>query len=541
MNQREISSKGLHLFIVVLLILGIFFRFVNIDYKISWVDEYHTLIAISGINPQKIYETLVNQEISIEDLHKSLQSLLVHTNVGLIDVIKNSMTAYPEHPPFYYALARLGAERFGNTVVVARTASAFISLFVFPCIYWLCWELFGSSLAGWIGIALMAVSPFHVLYAQEAREYCLWAVTILLSSAAFLRAMRFNTKLSWITYAATLALGLYSNLFFALVAIAQGIYVVVIEGFRLSKTLATYVLASIPGLLAFAPWIWLFISKSSERQEIALWMMTNPSLLTMVKRWVGNLSRVFFDFGFDESASFTDTIFLIPLILILLILVGYSIYFLCRHAPKRVWLFVLTLIVVPTLPFVVVDLISGTISSGTARYLVPCYLGVQLAVIYLFTTKLTYPFSNNWQRKLWQLIAIALISSGILSLAISSQAQTWWVKGESKELLQISPIINQANQPLVISDINLAGILPLTYELEPNVRINLVSGLNYPSLSKIPANVKDVFLFRPSEEMLQAFAQDYKVEPLNNGSTFPLCWKLENNTSGENNSLISWS
>ena len=143
----------------------------------------------------------------------------------------------------------------------------------------------------------------------------------------------------------------------------------------------------------------------------------------------------------------------------------------------------------------------------------------------------TYPFSNNWQRKLWQLIILAVISSGILSLAISSQAQTWWVKGESKELLQISTIINQANQPLVISDYYLPNILPLTYELEPNVRINLVSELNYPSLSKIPANVKDVFLFRPSEEMLQAFAQDYKVEPLNNGSTFPLCWKLENKTS----------
>lgn len=45
-------------------------------------------------------------------------------------------------------------------------------------------------------MALIAVSPFHVLYAQEAREYSLWTVTILLSSAALLRAMRVKTKLS---------------------------------------------------------------------------------------------------------------------------------------------------------------------------------------------------------------------------------------------------------------------------------------------------------------------------------------------------------
>ncbi|MDJ0688211.1 MAG: hypothetical protein QNJ41_06865 [Xenococcaceae cyanobacterium MO_188.B32] len=91
----------------------------------------------------------------------------------------------------------------------------------------------------------------------------------------------------------------------------------------------------------------------------------------MVKRWVGNLSRVFFDFGFDENATFTETLLLIPLIIILLILVGYSIYFLCHQAPKRVWLFVLTLIGVTTVPFVVVDLISGTISSGTAERIKP--------------------------------------------------------------------------------------------------------------------------------------------------------------------------
>ena len=527
MTKREISWKGLHFLIVILLVIGVFFRFVNIDYKISWIDEAHTLFRISDTNQPTIYKALANQEISLEDLQSSLQ--VNPQKTGVIDVIKNNLVKAPEHPPLYYVIARLWAEWFGNTVAVARSASAFISLFVFPCIYWLCRELFGSSLAGWIGIALVAVSPFHVLYAQEARQYSLWTVTILLSSAALLRAMRVNTKLSWITYGATLALGLYSNLFFTLVAIAQGIYVVVIEGFRLSKTLATYLLACIPGLLAFAPWIWLFISKSSKRQETASWMTQNPNLLTMVKRWVGNLSRVFFDFGFDESATFTDTILLIPLIVILLILVGYSIYFLCRQAPKRVWLFVLTLIGVPTLPFVVVDLISGTISSGTARYLVPCWVGVQLAVIYLFATKITYPFSNIWQRKLWQLIILAMLSSGILSLVLISQAQTWWSKGESKEHLQIATIVNQATQPLLISDYYLASILPLTYQLEPKVRLNLVSELNYPNIPKIPRNFKNVFLFKPSEEMRQAFKQEYKVELLYNGSTLQL-WKLENRT-----------
>ncbi|MEG3987264.1 hypothetical protein QUA13_08880 [Microcoleus sp. S28C3] len=48
----------------------------------------------------------------------------------------------------------------------------------------------------WIAVGLLAVSPLHVLYAQEARPYCLWPALILISCASLLRAMRLETKLS---------------------------------------------------------------------------------------------------------------------------------------------------------------------------------------------------------------------------------------------------------------------------------------------------------------------------------------------------------
>jgi len=63
-----------------------------------------------------------------------------------------------------------------------RSLSAIISLLVFPGVYWLLPGIWVVN--GWIAIALIAVSPFHILYAQEAREYSLWTVTIALSSAA---------------------------------------------------------------------------------------------------------------------------------------------------------------------------------------------------------------------------------------------------------------------------------------------------------------------------------------------------------------------
>ena len=93
--------------------------------------------------------------------------------------------------------------------------------------YWLCLELFESSLTAWLAVSLLAVSPFKIVYAQAARPYSLFVLIILLSGAALLRGMWLKTNSSWAIYAATVALGFYSHLLFALVALGHGIYVAI--------------------------------------------------------------------------------------------------------------------------------------------------------------------------------------------------------------------------------------------------------------------------------------------------------------------------
>ncbi|MBN3938833.1 glycosyltransferase family 39 protein [Nostoc sp. NMS9] len=135
---------------------------------------------------------------------------------GLSDTIISLQVDDPQYPPLYYILAWFWVEIFGNSVTIIRSLSAFISLLIFPSIYWLCRELFKAS--AWVSevaIALMAISPIHLVYAQEAREYILWIVTVLLCSASLLRALRLESKdqvlriLNWEMYAVTLVLSLY--------------------------------------------------------------------------------------------------------------------------------------------------------------------------------------------------------------------------------------------------------------------------------------------------------------------------------------------
>src|SRR4028118_2290909 len=108
-----------------------------------------------------------------------------------------------------------------------------------------------------MAVTIVAVSPFHVLYAQEAIPYMRFAVLVLLSNAILLWAIALHkspatfkstSKLSkavWSIYGIAMSLGLYSSLLFFLVAFAHGIYVIRTENsWRFSKTLIAYLLGS---------------------------------------------------------------------------------------------------------------------------------------------------------------------------------------------------------------------------------------------------------------------------------------------------------
>ena len=385
----QLPLANLKFFFVVLLVLGIFFRFVNLDRKIYWHDEAYTSLRVAGYTSKEVGEQVFNgQVINVKDLEKYQR---INPEKSLADTIKSLEIDDAQHPPLYYILVRLWVQWFGNSISVTRSLSALFSVLVLPCVYFLCLELFESSLVGWVAIALISISPFHVLYAQEAREYSLWTLLILLASWALLKALRFHTEGKkaihlvgrWGTYAAAIGLGIYTFPFTGLVGVGHGIYVIVTERFRLTKSVVAYLLASIIAFLSFVPW--LLVTISTWSQTGATWTSIPIPLLTLVKVWGLHIERAFIltigDFGFDDPLIYLTLPFFLTLTI-------YSIYFLCRHTPVRVWLFVLTLMATLSLFLLLPDLILGGQRSTAGRYLVPFYLGVQLSIAYLLATQI---------------------------------------------------------------------------------------------------------------------------------------------------------
>ena len=176
------------------------------------------------------------------------------------------------------------------------------------------------------------------------------------------------------------------------------------------------------------------------------------------------------------------------------------------------------------------DLIFGGMRSIQARYLIPCYLGVQLAVAYLFAAKIT-SYKNRGQ-KIWQMIFIVIITGSIISCAVSSQAEFWWNKSPDKHKYnsQIAYIVNSTVRPLLISDDSplisdsfACRILALSYLLNPKVQLQLVLEPNIP---KISDGFSDVFLFSPSEALrLSIEKQAYIAELVFQRDNFWF-WKL---------------
>ncbi|MBD2447758.1 glycosyltransferase family 39 protein [Nostoc sp. FACHB-152] len=511
MRNFKLAPSWLRLLIVVVLVVGVFFRFFNLDGKIYWHDETFTSLRISGYTAGEVKQRILTNSVITKESLAHYQGL--NQEKGLNDTIKSLAIEDPQHPPVYYVLARFWVGIFGNSVTAIRSLSALISLLVFPCTYWLCRELFPapSGITN-VAIALMAISPIQLVYAQEAREYILWVVTILLSSASLLRALRLDAKSqnnlsirigNWVIYSVTLALSLYTFLLSGFVAVAHSIYVIATAKFSVNKTVKAYLLASLAGFLAFMPWIAVLIDNFGQFDKSTSWTKLQLPLEALIKSWLLQLSRIFLDlnFGFENPISYLIT-------LIFLTLVVYAIYFLCRTAKSQVWLFIVTLTVLPALPLMLPDLIVGGIRSLSERYLLPSYLGIQLAVNYLIAQQLCN--RSLLRRRIGQFIMMVLIICGLVSYCVSSQAETWWSKVISDGNPQVAKIINQAENPLLISDdvgINYGNVFSLSYVLQPKVKYLLLSEQNFPN---IPNGFSDIFLLSPSEKWRKEIEVQYK-------------------------------
>lgn len=527
-------DQGLRLLCIFLLVLGIAFRFTNLDQKVYWHDEVYTSMEMTAHTRSGLVRSLfTGREITREELQKFQRFDPSHT-IGQLWTSLGQED--PQHPPFHYLVGWHWIQVFGDSVASVRGLSVLFGLLGLGAMFWLCWELFRSEAIAWVSTALMAISPYHLLYAQEAREYSLWAALILVSSTLLLRSLRQPTWKNWALYCLSLTVALYTFLFTALVAIAHGIYVLFNGGvdsdrrFWVTRKGGAYLAASVLAVLALTPWTYYLIRYANVIAGATAWAKMPLPLDLMLKLTTLNFSRLWFDF--DLKAEHGQAILLA---LPMLILEIYALYFVARKTPRPVGSFVLCLALVPILLLALPDALAGGQRSIVGRYLVPSFLGVHLAVAYLLTVQLQ-PLgtwiaqkngaANGW---FWRSLTLLVVVSGIASCTAVLQAETWWNKGISYHHPTLARFLNQSQDAFLVSDafgMNPGNVVALSYLTEEKVKFFLlpevgqmpiIPEISHPNPAIFVLNLPDFFrekLERSFGQKLTAIAPDFWTFPV---------------------------
>lgn len=534
--QRPIWKAG----IVVLLVMGICLRFVALDHKIYWHDEMYTSMRAAGYMRQTIDQAIFqNRFVSVPELQTFQQ---IKPNSSAVDTVRSLIQEDPQHPPFYFVMARYWMQAFGSSIFASRLLPALLSLLSLPLMYWLAMELFASSTTALLATALFSLSPFEILFAQTARQYSLLTAIMIGSSWLLLRAMRRKGGERWMHYGLSVALGFYTHPFFALTLIAQAVYVASLSWLDLAasqkpllarfdswlrdRRLWYFGLAVLGALLLYAPWIWVLFDQHNRASATTDWTRLAVGPVYLAKLWLLSFTALWVDLDFGFNNPFT---YLLRLPFLLLILVAF--YRLLRQ-PLRVWLFLYTAAWVPFLLLALPDLVLGGKRSAVSRYLISCFPAVQLAVAHLFSSKLfghsavshsTHSKLNSAisvkpGSRLWPVVLALTFGASLVSCGVSAAAETWWSKDLSYFNAEVIQRVNRATAeaeqagaalPVLLADMgddytNMGDLVAISYSLRPETRLFLVSA--QPDFAPV-AKVENLLVFRASKPLEATMAR----------------------------------
>jgi len=222
--------------LTLIIFLATLLRAYQLGTKSLWLDEGASVYYANVLIPS-VVEKLVNGR------YESLEQIIQVWN-----------ESEPGSPPFYYLLLRLWMV-IGQDEFSIRLISALTGVLSVVVLYQLVKTTFNKRTA-LLSALLLAISPFHIDYSQNARMYPLITLLTLLaiySTVNFLRSGRWIWRIG---YVVCMVLSLYTHYisFFALGAL--NVIVIFIVGQKKDKKrLLDWLVMQCFVILLFTPWL----------------------------------------------------------------------------------------------------------------------------------------------------------------------------------------------------------------------------------------------------------------------------------------------
>jgi uncharacterized membrane protein len=475
-SAGRIGSRSIIAIAILALFAGIFFRVFHLDRKTLWGDEIVGLVRMLGYTEAEIVRA--GPQVRTAADVKAYFNLAGPANEGprpLAATIRSLASEDPQHPPLYYVMGRLWAVWVGVTPAALRTLPVLFGILSICAMAWLAFELFGSARPALLAAAIHAVSPFAVLYSQEAREYSLWALETLVSSALLLRAVRAPGTRRWVAYGASVAVSLYTYPLTIFVLLSHAVFIAASRPLRKRTVLIPYLATSIGATLLFLPWLAILATSAADPKGVGTLLSNKPTLLGIGLTFVRDLKQTWVDIG---SVHGITRLAISTLSSAILAAVLYALFRLLRSARQDANArFILALFAVPAIPLF---FFHGGALVGQIRYFEPSYLAIALALAAWYQAAFKAGHPPAAAQIACASTCVLIMALSALSCVVSFRADTWYNKAYERTP-GVATIVNASDRPLVVGDralVNDRGtsrVLELSYYLRPDVamRVNL--------------------------------------------------------------------
>ena len=179
-----------------------------------------------------------------------LSTYAVVNGYGIGDMFTLIHSDQEATPPLYYLLA-WASQHLGDSSTWLRLPSLLAGLAAIPITYLLGLRL-TTRFASLVAAAIMALSPFLIFYATEARTYSVSMLMCLVSTYALVRATEDDGERRWwVVYAVFTAAAMYSHYTSIFLLIGQAVWAL----FARRRSLVPLLVSSAGAVALFLPWL----------------------------------------------------------------------------------------------------------------------------------------------------------------------------------------------------------------------------------------------------------------------------------------------
>jgi len=478
------SWPVLRILLLATVLAGVWLRFEGLGRRPVWYDEVATFLHLSGKTEAqlgRLYDgRIVRAGELVEEYQGGARSESARASQpsrgSIADVVRAVAADEPQRGALYFAVA--GAVVAGtDDPARVRALSAVASTVSLLLLGLLAWRLFDRETA-LVVVALAAISPLELRFAQEARPYALCVVFLLASALAADRARRRQDRPAWLLYALCLTAALWTHPI-ALLAVPGLLALATTcvpdrEPLLRSRGTRAGWLATAAAVIAWFPWAFVCWSAYPKIQQLTSWSNEPIGVVGLARGWLSVITSLFFRprgeggiFPPDLSlpASSVASIFLAG---VAVAIAAAALVSIARHPDRSTRRYLLLLALVPWLAFAALDVALGGRRSTVPRYLIPAWAALQLAVAYWMMQL------DSW-RRFRHLLLVLLLALGGATAWHTQSARGWWDTDVPRllTLRETATAIDAIPGAVVVTDMTPLNLLEFARYLHPETSLRL--------------------------------------------------------------------